>query len=457
MIDAAGKPTAVLTRRDGLPGTRVTGLGLEPSGHLKATTEGGRADLAREGDRWVITLLPPRTAAPDPRLSGLDGRTVFALLEHRDELLVGTLEGLHALGPDHSSRLVSTSDVRALARVGDTVLYGTYGDGLFRLDGTRIAGVPSDARVNGLGSSGGVVCAATASGLFVDRGAGFRHVELPGPSSNDISAVASARGLLYVGTFDSGLSVFDGERWSEPFAGSLDPRVNALTVDAASGDVWVGTERGLVRIHAGALEKIDLPSPVVHSLSALREGGVLVGTADGAALVRNGAVTIIGPKQGLSERTIWAVGEDPRGSLWFGTSRGLLSRDRSGRWRRQATSSGELPDDWVTALAFHGSDVFVGTYAGGVTRLSRGAKGTRVGSRLGDGAGHVNLGGLTVHAGALLAATMEGLRAGPDLHLVSDAAPGADVTGFAIDGPTLWVASRRGLAGHPTTNLMTRP
>jgi hypothetical protein len=133
----------------------------------------------------------------------------------------------------------------------------------------------------------------------------------------------------------------------------------------------------------------------------------------------------------------------------MGARRGRrLYYGKDGRFRRAAVATGELRDDWVTALAVEGSDVFVGTYSGGVTRLRVGT-GRLAASHLGGG--YVNPGGLTVLGGELLAATMDGLIVRPKdddgaaWRPRPGVSPGRDVTAVRKVGDALWVASRRGI------------
>jgi hypothetical protein len=146
----------------------------------------------------------------------------------------------------------------------------------------------------------------------------------------------------------------------------------------------------------------------------------------------------------------WAVAESADGTIWLGTNVGLYY-GKGGAFRRVALATGDLADDWVTALAIRGSDVFVGTYAGGVTRLrpSGRAGGALEHAHLGGGC--INPGGLTLMGDQLLAATMEGLLVRPagddraSWTVKAGATPGRDVTSARRVGDMLWVASRRGI------------
>ena len=186
----------------------------------------------------------------------------------------------------------------------------------------------------------------------------------------------------------------------------------------AGGDrLWVATARGLTSLptSSGAPAQsfggsgVAPPSCVVHAVVPLSGGGVLVGTEKGAAVVKDGVVTIIDEKKGIPLRAVWAVAEGPDGVLLLGSSAGLSGRN-GGSWLSASMAGGHLRDDWVTALTVRGASVFVGTYNGGVTRLEWSGA-FALGERLGGG--YVNTAGMLVSATTLYVATMDGLLARP--------------------------------------------
>jgi ligand-binding sensor domain-containing protein len=402
---------------------------------------------------------------------------VWALAVHDGGLWAGTLEGLARV--DGGGQRVGTLDVRALAVTGGRLWAGTYGEGVQRLEGRRLVAEAGGARFV---AALGVGCMGGPDGLWVAKDAktleSWRAVALGALGSGDVAAVASDGERVWIGSFDHGLFVVEAGQVRAVEDPALDMRVNALAIEHLRGGaggkggvrVWVGTARGLSVIEPdGRVRRIGagdgLPSTDVHALAVLRSGGVVAGIARGA--VRVGltgdrvSIEAIGAKQGLPVDAVWAVAEGAAGELWLGTSRGLyLWQGRRGkrvRWQRFAVGTGQLADDWVTALAVQGDQVFVGSYAHGVVRLevapaavapAKPAVGGRVATMLG-GAPHVNFGGITLARGQLMVATMEGLetmplaggawRARPELSL------GMDVTGVVVAGDALWIAGRRGL------------
>jgi ligand-binding sensor domain-containing protein len=297
------------------------------------------------------------------------------------------------------------------------------------------------------------------------HGRGYERLALGTLPSNDVTAIAGdGEGRVALGTFDHGAAIVEGDTVSA--VGGLEPTetINAASWQGhgSSATLWLGTARGLTRLAPHApLRRLraddGLPSSSVRSLLVQPDGRLLVGTDEGAAWVEGERVVRVtatdkgGPSPLASPaHATWALAESTDGTIWLGTNVGLYF-GRPGSFRRAALATGDLKDDWVTALAIHDADVFVGTYAGGVTRL-------RAPREPGDalehthlGGGCINPGGLTLVGDELFAATMEGLLVRPagDDHAAwiprTAATPGRDVTAVLKVQDTLWVASRRGV------------
>jgi hypothetical protein len=388
-------------------------------------------------------------------------------------MVLGDLEGLFRVSPDGAFAPMAPVDARGVAASGDALFVATMGAGLqsgeLRGSLRPVPGVSSLAR--GVSARGATRCVATADGVFVDSGEpghapGFRRLVLGGGlPSNDVTAVVPADGgRVAVGTFDRGaFFVGDGGAFVRVPAVGADEMVTALAWQGAR--LWVATARGLVRVDADGtarrlLSSDGLPSSFVRAIHVLSPEQIVVGTDSGAAFVdgrdRVAPVAVV-PSKGAHApldspmHATWAVASTPDGTLVLGTVAGLYF-GKDGRFARASVASGALEDDWVTALAVHGDDVFAGTYSAGVMRLRLGAGAPRATPL---GGGYINAAGLAVRDGGLYAATMEGARVRP---LADDAAPwsvvaapasGRDVTAVSFAGADVWVASRRGVVVAP--------
>jgi ligand-binding sensor domain-containing protein len=429
-------------------------------------------DIARHGNTLIVAsagagLLTVRNDTVVTLPLSLPSPVVWTLTPSSDDSLwVGTLEGLVLVRGNHTTTL-SNDDVRGVQPNGTHLLIATYGNGLRHLEGQdgewrfRSTSAPNHAFpfVSAIGARNGQKCLGTPDGLWVQSSGAstWRALTLPGPPSNDIAAVAWDGDRLWVGTFDRGLAVYERNRWRDVAADSLSDRINALAIEHTDKGprVWVGTARGLVAIHDGKTRRYTrndgLPSEDIHALATRRRGGVIAGTSRGAVLVRGERVSIVGSKQGLKARVVWAVAEGRDGTLWLGSNQGLFRRSPNHHWARFSVASGHLSDDWVTALRVHRNRVWVGSYAGGITELEMEENDTVLASHLGGG--FINVAGLTLWKGHVLASTMDGLLVRRPGQAVWNRNPrlgvGRDITATAVSPLGVWVAGRRGLAFFP--------
>ncbi len=440
---------------------------------VRTTARGTRATAMaeRNGVLYVAFADGPLARLEGDSLAAIPGSPTHgqSLAVVGDDVVLGDLEGLYRLDSRGTFSAIASVDARGLAQAGSSFLAATYGGGL-------VSGTPGgalragDASVAKLARSvavrGTSRCVATTEGVFVDEGTGsFHALSLGGPTSNDVTAIAvSADGArVAVGTFDSGASIY--ERGIFTRVSALDERevVNGL---AWQGDrLWIATVHGLLRVDPrdGTARRFTardgLPSTYARVIHVLSTDRVLIGTEAGPAIVDGDRVAPLLPTTKGTPASIaspmhatWAVASSPDGTLYIGTSTGLYF-GKDGRYQRASLAGGELEDDWVTALAIDGRDVYVGTYAKGVTRLrftNRRPEITQLGG------GYVNADGLVVSGGQLYAATMDHLLVRPTSDEASSwaisplASTGRDVTAirFVTRGAAsveAWVSSRRGI------------
>ena len=215
LFDAQGKPRQVLTERDGLISKHVTDVSFTRGGTVVATAAG-------------ITFLSAAGAESLYAFQGLVNNHVYALasVEGPGEVLAGTLGGISVLKANAVERnlTVANSSLRhnwitALLPMPDnSVLVGTYGAGLETLD---------------------------SAGRFTP-------VELPAGTARDLvinpNALYATTTHLYAGTLGGGMLVYSvaSGRWSAVTSGL--PSLNVTAFAARGGEIYVGTENGLVRV-----------------------------------------------------------------------------------------------------------------------------------------------------------------------------------------------------------------
>jgi PAS domain S-box-containing protein len=257
-----------------------------------------------------------------------------------------------------------SNGVNVCVQTRDGYLWLGTAAGLFRFDGVRFAAVSANSNnpeksdtVTALCESrdGSLWVGTAFSGLFrLLDGKGFAYGDDQGFPERQVSALFESRdGELWVGT-SNGLFKNGGAGF-EPIP--ITPsNISSITGDAR-GRIWVGTHEG-IRIFEGSRQVQEIRHPsvkgqynnLITALLAGRDGSMWVGTHDMLARWKNGAVTIYGRAEGMSDAHVTALCEDRDGSLWIGTNNGGLNRLTAEGWAVMTTAQG-LSNDQVLSLA----------------------------------------------------------------------------------------------------------
>jgi ligand-binding sensor domain-containing protein len=435
---------------------------------VRSSVQGTRISAITEKDAALYVAYGdgPLAKLDKGILQGVDRSPTHgqALATVGSDLVLGDLEGLFRVDRAGVTSL-SSIDARGIASSGTSMLVATYGSGL--MSGTTRGALRAEPGVPKLARSvtvrGAMRCVATADGVFVHDGSassGFHKVWLGGPPSNDVTSLAPNSGgtRIAVGTFEAGASTYENGTFTR--VQGLD-RNESVSAVAWQGDrLWLATAHGIVRVAPnGATRRFTssdgLPNSFTRAIHVLSTNRILVGTDAGAVFIEGEKVTPLVPTKKDERPSIaspmhatWALASSADGTLYIGTAAGLYY-GRDGRFERASLATGELADDWVTALAVSGSDVFVGTYSKGIARLRFDGKKP---SSIQLGGGYVNEDGLLVSEGKLFAATMDHLLVRPlgddgaKWEVAEHASTGRDVTAIRTFGAETWVASRRGIA-----------
>lgn len=246
---------------------------------------------------------------------------------------------------------------------------GTLRDGLFRqaADGVRQFSERdglSDSAIEALGAErdGGLWLGTRNGGLNHFREGGVRRFNTPWGFYGAYACVLErdAEGHLWIGTTGEGLfQLRDGRFVAFTETNGLpSPMIRALRADA-DGSVWVGTGRGLCRVKedrvTGFAGGNGLAGEAIFQLRGEGEEHLWIGASSGIYRVskeqlhaqaegRRRFVDVVpfGKEDGLpgvqcvpqTQSRNWPRGEDE--SLWFATTKGLVTVDRSARaWNRQ--------------------------------------------------------------------------------------------------------------------------
>ncbi|MDQ2842907.1 MAG: hypothetical protein M3Y72_18090, partial [Acidobacteriota bacterium] len=220
LFDAQGRPRQTLTRRDGLISDHITDVAFTRTGTALATPAG-------------ITFLGASGAESLYAFQGLANNHVYALAAdaRSDQLLAGTLGGLSILRAETVERNLTATNsglkhnwiTALLPMPNSTVLVGTYGAGI----------------------------------EVMDSRAHFAPIDLPAGMKRDLiinpNALFATPSHVYAGTLGAGLLAYSiaSGRWSSITNGL--PSLNVTAFAARDGELYVGTENGLVRIAEAAL------------------------------------------------------------------------------------------------------------------------------------------------------------------------------------------------------------
>ena len=170
---------------------------------------------------------------------------------------------------------------------------------------------------------------------------------LPHPSVTRI--VQTRDRYLWIGTY-AGVARFDGIAFHVPGgegpAAALLDHVRSLA-EGGDGSLWVGTRRqGVARIHGGEVRVFTtqegLAGNDVTDLAVTRDGTAWVGGAALRTVTADGHVRAYGPEDGAPEGAVSALFGHADGTVWIGGLRGtLVWHDAAGfhpvRWSRDET------------------------------------------------------------------------------------------------------------------------
>ncbi len=326
---------------NGLPSNVVFGLLKAADGAVWAATAGG-----------VVRFRNGRLQ-PMPAASGLPPAPAFKLLESsRGVLYVGTEKGLYRrIGKQDrfelASALLPMDAVINLAEDSAGNLWvSTENNGLLRLgpNGVESLSLTRERQTR-----------TRVPSVFVDRDGGIW--------------AGSIGGLIH-------LSDAPFTTWNQD-QGLSDDYVRSV-LETRDGKLLIGTSRGLNvwqdnRVAAVYSKATGLPSDSILSLLELRDGSILAGTyGNGVLHLRAGRlITHYENARGMpGSNQVRALAEAADGTLWIGTTRGLL-RLRDGRFQLLGVRDG-LPREFIISLkvAADGS-LWVGT-SNGAARIKDG-------------------------------------------------------------------------------------
>lgn len=146
-------------------------------------------------------------------------------------------------------------------------------------------------------------------------------------TGHTLALLQDRTGLLWVGT-KGGLARLENDVLV-PASGSLGPiRVQALA-EGSAGELWIGTDEGLM-CHVGGKPASPAASRAlgkrnIKALHADRDGVLWIGTERGGLFwIKDGKLNACSSKQGLLSNTILEIVEDDVGFIWMTSRQGIF-------------------------------------------------------------------------------------------------------------------------------------
>ncbi len=396
---------------------------------------------------------------------GLPDSNVTSLLVTASATFVGGPMGIAEFrGGRHYRTFARGFFTSALAIDGDTLFAGSLEDGIAAIPLAphaprlvRVATRQPMGAVERLVSVPGATLAVTSTGLYAKANGETSWKEAmmaqPGKlADRNVSALAiDSAGRLWVGYFDHGLDVLDGDRVSH-FENDALYCINRIVENPAERITAVATANGLVMFDNRPVQRQVLRRAqglIADDVTdiALRTRGMALATPAGITLVDDTGTHSVSDFHGLVNQHVYALAQD-NDRLLAGTLGGLSVLDGGVVRASYTTFNSRLKHNWITAIRRVGDDWFVGTYGAGVLRFTRN----------GDWDAFEDLrGSIVINPNAMLvtptrvyAGTMEnGLAIFDRLtnrwHFASDGLPSLNVTALAAGGGMIYIGTDNGL------------
>jgi ligand-binding sensor domain-containing protein/two-component sensor histidine kinase len=309
----------------------------------------------RGGELWIGTygrgMMRYRSGRMDrfSAPSWLPHNNVIALFEDREgNVWVGTRGGLLRLSPC-AATTITTSDgaplnINTISQDRDGTLFVAALNGrLFQVSGQTLVPVSLPLATSGLrirnvfrDSTGALWIGTDGQGVIrLLRNRAVRYSIQQGLVNDFVRAFCEQRdGSIWIGT-DDGLSRWHAGRFQSftTESGLIYGSVRALLVDR-NDRLWVATDEGLSRFESGVCVTDPLLNRVQgHKVWALHEdpaGGLWIGT-QGAGLffAKDGKLFQFTTQEGLPSNKIHFITEDRHANLWMSGPSGIVSISRS--------------------------------------------------------------------------------------------------------------------------------
>ena len=317
----------------------------------------GRDDVLWLAGVRGVTKIVSRRMVSFNQTHGLLDDEVTAILELASgELVLGHNQGLSLMKdgavqarirfPAEPAEPISHNRVMDLGQGPDGFVWAvTNRKGVWRLDSVDLQRPKRFSSESGLkGALAGLGFDlegrlwVAGSGLFRFEGGRFLPQDMPKPEdrSSLVRRLCFGKdGTLYLATSRDGLLVRDEQGWRNVVRSGQEASLFSVFEDG-SGQVWVGSSEGLLKVSRGALypaAEVNSGRPVlgrpVYGLAEDQQGRLWIGTDHGVARIDGGEVRLYSRGEGLAGNETNRDGliVDSEGRVWIGTDLGVSRFD----------------------------------------------------------------------------------------------------------------------------------
>ena len=360
----------------GLSSGYITSLFEDTHGRIWLGTFGG----------GITTIDPDGSTRSYGESEGLGGQIVSAIYEDQTgELWIGTDTGLYTFAQNRFEAFLKEPATRAFitlifADQRERLWIGTRDSGLFMMAGDSLWR-PSTPQMAGYASS---IVQDLEESIWIGTSRGqlwrFRdqEVEFIGEDEFDRSGIHALiedkEGSLWIGTRGSGLHKIRNAPFT-PFGereGLSNDRIYSFSEDS-TGAIWVGTGVGLNRIEDNAAVPFPFQSlfsnKEILSIHGNNQNGLWIGTyGEGLYYIGENRIDSFSAPVHLPSNRIFAIENDAKGHMWFGTDEGAVMYDQEA-----FTLIDGLPSRFITAIESSPSGaVWIATYDAGLVHFYNG-------------------------------------------------------------------------------------
>jgi ligand-binding sensor domain-containing protein len=283
-----------------------------------------------------------------------------------------------------------SSNVQSILQTRDGYLWVGTREGLTRFDGVRFvtfSALGNDvtdyeiwALMEARDDSVWFATYGGGVGHFDAKGALHRYTQDAGLVSNFVGALCEdAAGGIWMGT-DKGVSRLHAGRWRSFTTkdGLHGAEVRALSC-APDGSVWIGTTSpaggGLHLFRDGRIGPSVIPAEAggPRTIQKAADGALWIGAGNTVVRIAEGQARLFGPKDGLTNMSrSHTLHIDPQGNIWVGTGSALLRFDGAAFVQNDLLAAGAQKQNVTAIQSDREGNLWVGHGGLGLARLRQG-------------------------------------------------------------------------------------